>query len=154
MLDEPDDYRPYGWSHCLTMPQAVLGIASVCTDPSAALAVASTYVVGFRAALAVEPLSTTYEPADPGVDVRHALRHSPEHAAAAAWHTERADLGDVVTVLASNAAAHHDQHLVKYTLACIDAAAWDRAHARLYLAAASALAAYWATRPGGEAALA
>jgi hypothetical protein len=27
MLLEPPDHAPYGWSHCLTMPQAVLGLA-------------------------------------------------------------------------------------------------------------------------------
>jgi hypothetical protein len=76
MLAEPDAHRPYGWSHCLTMPQAVL---------------------------------------------------------------------------AGNAATHHDQHLVKYTLACLDAAAWDRTFARLYLAAAASLAGYWSARSGGAA---
>jgi hypothetical protein len=151
MLGEPDAHRPYGWSHCLTMPQAVLGIASACDDPSAALAVAATYVAGFRAAFAAEPLSTGYEPADPGLDVAHALLESPEDAAAAVWHSPSDALADAVTVLAGNAATHHDQHLVKYTLACLDAAAWDRTFARLYLAAAASLAGYWSARSGGAA---
>ena len=51
MLQEPPDYAPYGWSHCLTMPQAVMGIAGDGVDVPRATAVAATYVVGFRAAL-------------------------------------------------------------------------------------------------------
>jgi hypothetical protein len=146
MLGEPDDFRPYGWSHCLTMPQAVLGIASACSDPSAALAVAATYVVGFRAALAVEPLSTAYAPPDPSTDLTRALAEAPTDAAAAVWHAPASDLPRAVTALATHAATHRDAHLVKYTLACLDAAAWDRTHSRLYLAAAGALAGYWAAR--------
>ena len=146
MLGEPDDFRPYGWSHCLTMPQAVLGIASACSDPSAALAVAATYVVGFRAALSVEPLATAYAPPDPSTDVTRALEETPMDAAAAVWHTPSADLPRAVTALATYAATHPDAHLVKYTVACLDAAAWDRTHARVYLAAAGALAGYWAAR--------
>jgi hypothetical protein len=146
MLAEPDDFRPYGWSHCLTMPQAVLGIASACSDPSAALAVAATYVVGFRAAMSVEPLATAYAPPDPSTDVMRALVETPTYAAAAVWHTPVSDVPRAVTALATYAATHPDAHLVKYTVACLDAAAWDRTHARVYLAAAGALAGYWAAR--------
>ena len=44
----------------------------------------------------------------------------------------------------------HDAHLVKYTLACLDAMAADPPAARLYLAAAATLLAFW-TGPGHEA---
>ena len=33
---------------------------------------------------------------------------------------------------------------MKYTLACLDAAATDRSHERLYLAAAASLVGWWA----------
>jgi hypothetical protein len=59
MLLEPPDHAPYGWSHCLTMPQAVLGVAGASADPATQLAVAATFVVGFRAALARRPASST-----------------------------------------------------------------------------------------------
>ena len=51
MLQEPGDHVRYGWSHCFTMPQATLGIARWCEDPSVAIAVAATYVVGVWCAL-------------------------------------------------------------------------------------------------------
>jgi hypothetical protein len=116
MLDEPATYAPYGWTHCLTMPQGVLGVAGACTDPVAPLAVAATFVVGFRAALAAEPLGPDI-PVDP-----------PEES---------------VTDMVTYAATHEDAHLVKYTLACLDAAAWDRERAGLYLSAAAKLGRYW-----------
>jgi hypothetical protein len=127
MLREPDTYVPYGWTHCLTLPQAVLGIAASHHDPRAALAVAATYVVGFRAAFATDEL-------DVGFD-----EPPPELGAASV-------ASDVVTDLATRAATHTDAHFVKYTLACIDAAHFDPSRAGLYLAAASRLATYWSTR--------
>jgi hypothetical protein len=145
MLDEPSDYAPYGWSHCLTMPQAVMGIASACSDPAAALADASTYVVGFRAAMAARPLASVAPP-DPHVDIAAALAAEPPVAAGALWHAPDDELDAAVTQIVTRAATAHDAHLVKYTLACLDAAAADLSHARLYYAAAASLAAYWATR--------
>jgi hypothetical protein len=146
MLQEPGDYAAYGWTHCLTMPQATLGIARWCKDPSVAVAVASTYVVGFRAALARNPLDAEWTPSDPGMDLATALENEPHLAAAAAWHAPAAQLGTITTLLATRAAVHHDAHLVKYTLACLDAADWDRAHARLYFSAAAALHGWWTTK--------
>jgi hypothetical protein len=147
MLAEPTDSRPYGWSHALTLPQAVLGVSSVCADPTAALAVAATYVVGFRAAVAQHDLPTRFEPDDPGILLDEALVERPEVAAASVWHAPQPSVDAIVTTLATNAATHRDAHLVKYTLACFDAAASDPASARLYLAAAAELAGYWAARP-------
>ena len=116
MLVEPPDYAPYGWTHCLTLPQAVLGIAGACREPRAALAVAATFVVGFRAAFGVASLGHDADVEAP-----------PES----------------VTELVTYAATHHDAHLVKYTLACLDAAAWDTERAGLYLSAAARLGRYW-----------
>ena len=119
MLDEPLDFAPYGWTHCLTLPQAVLGIADSCADPLVPLAVAATFVVGFRAALGARALRD-----DVVVD-------APEES---------------VTELVTFAATHHDAHLVKYTLACLDAADWDPARRGLYLSAAARLGRYWRSR--------
>jgi hypothetical protein len=128
MLNEPGDQAPYGWSHCLTMPQAVMAIAPACADPSIALAVAATYVLGFRSSLADQTLDTSPE--------MLAGSELPEG-------SERATFG----ALATNASVHHDAHLVKYTLACIDAANDDPTHGRLYLAAAETLAGWWSAHP-------
>ena len=88
MLLEPGDHAPYGWSHCLTMPQAVLGLTGA-TDPNVALAVAATYVVGFRSALAVNPLEPVFPTDDPGLPLEAALDAGPDIAAAAVWHRPR-----------------------------------------------------------------
>jgi hypothetical protein len=148
MLLEPGDHAPYGWSHCLTMPQAVLGLGPGATDPRIALAVASTYVVGFRSALAQQPLEPVFPTEDPGLSLEDALDAGPTEAAAAAWHLPELQLPSVVSELATRASVQRDAHLVKYTLACLDAAAADRSHERLYLAAAASLAGWWARLSG------
>ncbi|HEU5302264.1 MAG TPA: hypothetical protein VFW06_08495 [Acidimicrobiia bacterium] len=147
MLLEPDDHSPYGWTHALTLPQAVLGVADTTSDPGVALAVAATYVVGFRRSLARRPLVPT-EPDDAGLDLRAALGTDRATAAAAVWHVADDDRPDLVVDLAARASAHHDAHYVKYTLACLDAAADDPEHARLFLAAAGGLAGWWASATG------
>jgi hypothetical protein len=145
MLLEDDEHAPYGWSHCLTMPQAVLGVRDVAPDPGVALAVAATYVVGFRSALARVPLRAAV-PTDPGVPWRDALDGDRPTAAAACWHAPAADRPALIEALATRASTQHDAHLVKYTLACLDAAADDPTHTPLFLAAAASLGAWWAAR--------
>jgi hypothetical protein len=144
MLLEPGDHAPYGWSHCLTMPQAVLGLAPRSVDANTALATAATYVVGFRSALAQHPLGVEFEPDDPDVPLPEALGGPPAIAAAAAWHLPESQLGELISELATRASIQRDAHLVKYTLACLDAADADRAHRRLFLTAAASLVGWWA----------
>ncbi len=145
MLLEPDDHSPYGWTHALTLPQAVLGVADATSDPAAALAVAATYVLGFRTALARRPLAPSAPmEVDPSLGLPAALSSDRETAAGWVWH-HGAGMGDeLIAELATRASVHRDAHYVKYTLACLDAAADDPNHARLFLAAAGALAGWWA----------
>jgi hypothetical protein len=142
MIAEPTRHAPYGWSHCLTMSQAVLGVADACRDPSVALAVAATYVAGFRT-MADGPLRMAMDLPDPGLALDEAIEAGPHIAAAAAWHRTLSG-HDVVATLATRAAVHEDAHLVKYTLACLDAADADPEWRHLFMAAAAALAGWWA----------
>ncbi|MGZ4755565.1 MAG: hypothetical protein ACXWA9_11705 [Acidimicrobiia bacterium] len=148
MLLEPGDHAPYGWSHCLTMPQAVLGLTGV-SDPRTALAVAATYVVGFRSALAQRPLEAVFPTDDPGLPLAEALDAGPTVAAAAVWYRQDPEMASVVGELATRASIQRDAHLVKYVLACLDAAATDRTQQRLYLAAAASLVGWWAQLTDG-----
>ena len=118
MLQEPSTYTPYGWTHTLTIPQAVM---SLDIDPSLAVAVAGTQVIGFRASMGSRRL-------DPDLPVQA---------------TDPQRIAD----LATNASRHFDAHLVKYTLACLDAAAADPEMDHLYMAAASRLSSWWDTQP-------
>jgi hypothetical protein len=118
MLQEPSTYTPYGWTHTLTIPQAVI---SLDIDPSLAVAIAGTQVIGFRASMG-------------------SLRLDPDLPVAAIDSQRIADL-------ATEASRHFDAHLVKYTLACFDAAAADPEMAHLYMAAADRLSSWWATQP-------
>ncbi len=150
MLQEPPDHAPYGWSHCLTMPQAVTGVAGARSSARTALAVAATYVVGFRAAMGRVTLTPSFE-LEPSAhrEFGDAIDAGRDDAAGWVAHAPDASLPEVRISLASRASRHHDAHLVKYTLACFDAAAVDRGNERLYLAAAASLSAFWAALPSG-----
>ncbi len=118
LLDNPAQ-APYGWSHCLTMPQAVLGITEGTPHADLGLAVAATYVAAFRVGLGKEVWHHGNPNALPQVDP---------------------------TELATEAAIRHDAHLVKYTLACLDAAKDDPQERALYLAAGKHLLDHWRAR--------
>jgi hypothetical protein len=112
------------------------------------VAVATTYVVGFRAALGQRALRVDFEPErGPTTDVVEAIELGPDEAAAAVWSAPERDTAEIVHELASRAAVHHDAHLAKYTLACFDAARHDPDRRRLYLAAAASLSSWWAAHP-------
>jgi hypothetical protein len=116
MLHDDPAQAPYGWTHALTMPQAVMSLAGAGVRPRTALAVAATFALGFRLAHGQVQLPPTIEPV----------------ATAATIHD-----------VAGAACSHDDAHLVKYTLACIHAAEDDPECASLYLAAAAHLVHWW-----------
>jgi len=118
MLTDTPDEGPYGWSHCLTIPQAILGITKYTMHADVGLAVAATHVAAFRVGLGKEPLGAPRE-------------FRAEHGAR------------TITALATKASVSHDAHVVKYVLACIDAAIDDPAASGLYYAAAQRLLDIW-----------
>jgi hypothetical protein len=123
MLHDDPEQAPYGWTHCLTMPQAVLALAGDGVGSRTALAVAATYVIGFRAAHGLEQLGPLGD---------------------ADGHTTSDHTGELdVTAIATYAALHDDAHLVKYTMACLLAADGDPAWAPTYLSAAQYLCDWW-----------
>jgi hypothetical protein len=144
MLQDDPTYAPYGWTHCLTLAQAAIGIRHWLADPVAAAAIAATYVVAFRGALGAHEIAVDWEPEPVGVAPLDALAAEPAVAAGAVYHAAPDALDPVVAELAARAGSHEDAHLAKYTLACFDAAAADPAHGRLFLAAAAYLGAWWA----------
>lgn len=147
MLQEPDDHAPYGWTHCLTMPQAVMALLGA-ADARTLVAVAATHVAGFRTALAQRRLVAGSEPTgEPGDDLAEAIDAGPDRAAATAWAVAETEPQRVAGELAARAAGHPDAHHAKHTLACLDAAAADPEAERLHLAAAASLAGWWASRP-------
>lgn len=118
MLHDDPSQAPYGWSHALTMPHAVMALAGAGVPARTALAVASTFLLGFRVAHGTADLPAVTEPM-----------------------AAPASAGELATA----ASLHEDAHLVKYTLACIHAAQDDPKFAGLYLAAAAHLAEWWRT---------
>jgi hypothetical protein len=130
MLQDDPSHAPYGWTHCLTLPQALLQNAEASRDHRALIAIAATEVLAMRA---------TEGSID--IDVTRPL----EGDAATAFHTPVAERAALVESLATFAGTHRDAHVAKYTLACFQAAAADEPAAPLFLAAAAHLHAWWRT---------
>jgi hypothetical protein len=145
MLQGPDEHAPYGWTHCLTLALAPLQISGSCSDPGRAAFVAIAYLAAHWAGLGAGTVDYWFSPRAVEAGIDEALTDTPAVAAAAAWHT--ADPARTLTALATSASLAHDAHRVKYTLACLDAAAADPAQRRLYLAAAAHLNAWWRHHP-------
>jgi hypothetical protein len=142
MLQDSPEHAPYGWSHCLTMPQATLDTARRLPDTVRSIAVAATYVCGFRGTLSTTAIDPTWEPepVDPGVALPRA---TPAEAAGLLWQATATDRPRLLQELIDGAGAAEDAHLAKYTEACLTAARDDPDAARLFHAAMAYLAAWW-----------
>jgi hypothetical protein len=143
MLQDDPVHAPYGWTHCFTLPHAILEVLPWVADRRRATALAATYVVAFRAAESARPLVDTHAPEPVTTDVVDALDASPEVAAAAWFHATDEMRARALPELAGRGACHPDAHVAKYTLACIAAAQSDPAQRGLYLAAAASLHGWW-----------
>jgi hypothetical protein len=101
--------------------------------------------MGFRAGLGTVTLDPEWRPPRPSTRaLADAIAAGPADAAAYVWHSSEDARVAITTELVTRSAVHHDAHLVKYTHACLDAAADEPAARRLYLAAAASLSAWWA----------
>jgi hypothetical protein len=146
MLQDDPPFAPYGWTHCLTLPQAVLNVRPWLSDWKRATAIAATYVVAFRAAEGAHAIDPEWRPAPTRVALDDALDADPDTAASAVFHAGEDELEAVIPELCAHAGSHHDAHLAKYTQACMAAASGDPAERRLYLAAAAYLRARWSNQ--------
>ena len=132
MLTGDPDHIPYGWTHCFTLPQALLSAGRGTADADRCLALAATQVLAFRAAYGdANPDAWTEVPAETS-GFEGLPRIDP-------------------TALATEAAVRSDAHLAKYVLACLDAADDDPAAAGLYHLAGRRLVDYWIERGEDEA---
>lgn len=148
MLQGALDHAPYGWTHCLTLAQAPLLLADAGGAPGPAAYVASAYLAAHWAGLGRGSVDLEHVPSPVAPDLADALFDEPAIAAGAAWHA--ADVSRTESLVATAASINHDAHRVKYTLACLDAAACDPRATRLYLAAAAHLNAWWHAHPHAE----
>ena len=153
MLSDSPDAAKYGWTHCLTLPQAAWALARIRTDFSFRLQAARSavsWVLSFRAALGNGCLDAHPDMKPVKMDIMDALYHSPEAAAAVAWHAEPRERNRLIRVIATEAATRIDAHLIKYTRACFDLALMDPQQQRLYLAGAAYLCSLWCKEEPSE----
>jgi hypothetical protein len=141
MLQDEPKHAPYGWTHCLTMPLALMANAQFSSRPERAAAMAAAEVYAFRATMGIVEIDEHWKPEPPLH--RDLLAATPTQAASIAFHTSIEKRGELRCELATFAATHRDAHLAKYTLACFDASARDPDAVALYLAAAAYLGAWW-----------
>ena len=142
MLQDDPEHAPYGWSHCLTLPQAILAQSDVVSDQNRLVRIAATHVLGFRATIGRTRLHQPYSP-PPFHSTEMVLNGDPNDVAALVFHATTEQHKAIGNELAARAAVHADAHLAKYTMACLVAAARDPDIAPLYLAAAAYLGAWW-----------
>ena len=143
MLQDDRHEAPYGWTHCLTLPQAILANADLSNEPARLVMIAATHVLAFRATLGKNVIHAAWRPPQVRVAIDDISDLAPDEAASVAYFTPASMQPDLRTHLASFAAVHEDAHLVKYTLACFDAARDDPEAAPLFLAAAAFLGSWW-----------
>ena len=144
MLQDDPEHAPYGWSHCLTLPQAILALSDVVSDQTRLVRIAATHVLGFRATLGKVRLEEPYSP--PSRSTKIVLQGDPTDVATHVFCAPPEQHKALGNELAARAAVHADAHLAKYTMACLLAAARDPDIAPLYLAAAAYLGAWWDCR--------
>ena len=108
MLQDDPRHAPYGWTHCLTMPQGVLTLAAVAKDRRAAIRVAATHVLGFRATLGTADLEPGRPLPPPTADTLRGA--SPAEAASIAFDTPAEEAGPLRAALAAHAVGHVDAH--------------------------------------------
>jgi hypothetical protein len=144
MLQDDPERAPYGWSHCLTLPQAILAQSDVVSDQIRVVRIAATHVLGFRATLGRARLQEPYSPTPRSTAI--VLEGDPNDVAALVFHAVTEQHNAIGNELAARAAVHADAHLAKYTMGCLLAAVRDPDIAPLYLAAAAYLGAWWDRR--------
>lgn len=145
MLQHDATFAKFGWSHCLTLPQAACGLSSLNLDRKLALAATLVWTTAYRSVLSDRDLDFGWAPAPlaGSPSLTEALETSPTAAAARVWHAEPAERPLVKQALATRASIRTDQHLIKYTRACLDMISFDPEYEHLYLAAAAHLCGLW-----------
>jgi hypothetical protein len=142
ITEAPLDVK-YGWTHCLTLPQAGWAIAHVAPSvPNPSLA-ACMWVLAFRSTIGSKDLDLNAELPKIDLDFHQALLSSPKEAASVAWHAESEQKLAIRAELATQAAIRNDAHLVKYVRACLDLSHFDQAYSHLYDASAAYLCSLW-----------
>ncbi|NJL70671.1 MAG: hypothetical protein HC888_03155 [Candidatus Competibacteraceae bacterium] len=143
MIQDTQRRAKYGWTHCLTLPQAATALAGyVQNGPNPGLA-SCAWVLAFRSTISKEDLRPLDLPPVKSNSLCEAMQKSPLDAASFVWNSQDEDLPAIWSTIATTAAAHNDHHVTKHAVACYDAMFFDYPARRLYLAAAAYLCSVW-----------
>jgi hypothetical protein len=138
MLAESADHAKYGWTHCLTLPEAIWGLDGVLAQQGVAAAAAVAFAIAYRSTIGARELTVGSVAGEP-------LSAEQDRAEAAYEFIDRLHQDEAAAVrgLVSGACVRSDCHLVKYTLSALAAAARDGDARELYLSSAASLLALW-----------
>jgi hypothetical protein len=140
MLQDDPTEAPYGWTHCLSLPQGLLRNADASSNHRVLIGAAAMHVLANRAISGKVAINADAPPKTSRLALDDA---DPATAASIAFHTPIERRKEIMTALATYASTHQDAHLAKYTLACFEAATNDPDAAPLFMAAAAYLGAWW-----------
>jgi hypothetical protein len=145
MLQHSTQHAKFGWSHCLTLPQAACGLSSLNINRKLALASTLVWITSYRSVLSNRDLDFQWSPKklEGSASVSETLQTSPSAAASRVWYADPVELPLIKQTLATQASIRTDQHLIKYTRACFDMVSFDPEYEHLYLAAAAHLCGLW-----------
>jgi hypothetical protein len=145
MLQHDTKFSKFGWSHCLTLPQAACGLSTLTVNRKLALAATLVWTTSYRSVMTNRDLDFNWSPEKlkGSASLLEALQTSSTAAAARVWHADTSERSAIKQTLATQASIRTDQHLIKYTRACLDMVSFDPEYERLYLAAAAHLCSVW-----------
>jgi hypothetical protein len=143
MIQDTAQHAKYGWTHCLTIPQALWVLGPYAQDKLGVIRLASVVGVGFRHAHGRRKISDDLGLSRLKIPFSEALQQGSREAASVAYFAVGDEVDAIEKTIAEEAAIREDAHLVKYTLACFDSAAMNPAAAPLFRAAAAYLLAIW-----------
>jgi hypothetical protein len=146
MIQEDDVHTRYGWTHALTLPQAVLGLSRYLNDPATGMMISNLYAVSYQAILAKASAKTDVNLPDSEQPFDEAIFHSSHMAMSAGWHLPLGQRVRAFERLATEACIRPDCHCVKYVLAAWQMAECDSRFGHVYLAAASRLVHNWISK--------
>ena len=113
MLQHDTSFAKFGWSHCLTLPQAACGLSSLNLNRKLALAATLVWTTAYRSVLTNRDLDFAWAPEKlaGSASVLESLQTSPTAAAARVWHADPSERSAIKQTLATQASIRTDQHL-------------------------------------------
>ena len=108
MLQDTTERAKFGWSHCLTQPQAACGLSSMNMERKLGLATTLVWVTAYRTITSKQAIAPDYRPEPVRGSLREALHQGPAAAAGRFWHGSPEEIDEIIRVAREPFALHKD----------------------------------------------